>query len=133
MAESRTDRPLGDLFGTLTAQLGTLIRKEIELGRTELQANLMRGVREASFIGVGLAVVYAGFLALVAAVIALLVEVVDLDIWLAAVIAAAVLFLAGYALIQSGRSALEKADLAPKRTIESIRQDVEWAKDPTHD
>jgi hypothetical protein len=132
MADGRADRPLGDLIGTLTSQLGTLIRKEIELGTTELQANAMRTAREASLIGVGTAVVYAGFLALVGAAIALLVEV-GLDLWLAAVAAAAVLFLAGYMLIQGGRSALEKASLAPKRTIESIRQDVEWAKDPTHD
>jgi hypothetical protein len=132
MAEGRADRPLGDLIGTLTSQLGTLIRKEIELARTELQANASRTLREASLIGVGLAVLYAGFLALVAAAIALLVEL-GIDLWLAGLIAAGVLLAIGYVLLQSGRSSLEKASLAPRRTIESIRQDVEWAKDPTND
>jgi hypothetical protein len=38
---------------------------------------------------------------------------------------------AGFALIQRGRSELEAGSLAPTRTIETLKDDAEWAKDQT--
>jgi hypothetical protein len=131
MAEPRSERSLGELFGTLTTQLGQLIHKEVELARTEITANVTRTARNASLVGVGGVVAHAGFLALVAAAIALLVTVFDLDVWAGAAIVAAVLIVAGVALIQRGRSQLEAGTLAPTRTIETLKDDAEWAKDQT--
>jgi uncharacterized membrane protein YqjE len=131
MAEPRTERSLGELFGTLTSQLGQLVHKEVELARTELTANAVRTGRNASLIGAGAVVVHAGFLALVAAVIALLVTAFDLDVWVGALIVAIVLFAAGFALIQRGRSQLQSASLAPTRTIATLKDDAEWVKDQT--
>lgn len=131
MAESRSDRSLGDLLGALTSQLGQLIHKEVELARTEITANAVRTGRNASLIGAGGVVLHAGFLALVAAVIALLVSAFDLDVWVGALVVALVLFVAGFALVQRGRSQLEAGSLAPTRTIETLKDDAEWAKDQT--
>ncbi len=71
---------------------------------------------------------YAGFLALVAALIAGLVELILIPMWLAALIVGLVVAGIGYLLIQRGLSALKAVDLAPKQTIETIKEDVEWAK-----
>ena len=131
MAAPRSERSLGELFSDLTSQLGQLVHKEVELARTELTANAIRTGRNASLIGAGGVVVHAGFLALVAAVIALLVSAFDLDVWVGALIVALVLFVAGFALIQRGRSQLEAGSLAPTRTIETLKDDAEWAKDQT--
>ena len=131
MAAPRSERSLGELFSDLTSQLGQLVHKEVELARTELTANVVRTGRNASLIGAGGVVVHAGFLALVAAVIALLVSAFDLDVWVGALIVALVLFVAGFALIQRGRSQLEAGSLAPTRTIETLKDDAEWAKDQT--
>ena len=131
MAAPRSERSLGELFSDLTSQLGQLVHKEVELARTELTANAVRTARNASLIGAGGVVVHAGFLALVAAVIALLVSAFDLDVWVGALIVALVLFVAGFALIQRGRSQLEAGSLAPTRTIETLKDDAEWAKDQT--
>ncbi len=130
MTESRSDRSLGELFGSLTSQLGQLIHKEVELARTEITANAVKTGKNASLIGVGGAVAYAGFLALVIAAIAVLVAV-GLDAWLAALIVGLVLVAAGYGLIQRGRSQLEAGNLAPTRTIETLKDDADWAKDQT--
>ena len=40
-------------------------------------------------------------------------------------------FVVGFALIQRGRSQLTAANLAPTRTIESLKDDAEWVKDQT--
>lgn len=131
MAAPRSERSLGELFGDLTSQLGQLVHKEVELARTEMTANLVRTGQNASLIGAGGVVVHAGFLALVAAVIALLVSAFDLDVWVGALIVAIVLFVVGFVLIQRGRSQLAAGSLAPTRTIETLKDDAEWAKDQT--
>jgi len=130
MAESRSERSLGDLFGSLTTQLGQLIHKEVELARTEITANAVRTGKNASLIGVGGAVAYGGFLVVLAAAVAIL-TTLGLDLWLAALIVGLVVIGVGYALIQRGRSQLESASLAPTRTIETLKEDAEWAKDQT--
>jgi len=131
MAEPRRERSLGELFGDLTSQLGQLVHKEVELARTEITANAIRTGRNASLIGAGGVVVHAGFLALVIAAIALLVSVFALDPWVSALIVALLLFGVGGLLIQRGRSQLEASSLAPTRTIETLKEDAEWAKDQT--
>ncbi len=125
------DRSLGELFATLTSQLRQLIHQEVELARTEITANAIRTGRDASLIGAGGVVVHAGFLALVIAAIALLVSAFDLDPWISALIVAVLLFAIGGLLIQRGRSQLEATSLAPKRTLETLKEDAEWAKDQT--
>ena len=40
--------------------------------------------------------------------------------------------LIGYMLVQRGRTALKQADLAPRQTIETLKEDVEWAKQQTN-
>jgi len=131
MAAPRTERSLGDLFGDLTSQLGQLVHREVELAKTEMTANVVRTGRNASLIGAGGVVVHAGFLALVAAAIALLVSAFDLDVWVGALIVAVLLLGVGFALIQRGRSQLQASSLAPTRTIETLKDDAEWAKDQT--
>jgi hypothetical protein len=131
MAAPRTERSLGDLFGDLTSQLTQLLHREVELAKTEMTANVVRTGRNASLIGAGGVVVHAGFLALVAAAIALLVSAFDLDVWVGALIVAVLLLGAGFALIQRGRSQLEASSLVPTRTIETLKDDAEWAKDQT--
>jgi uncharacterized membrane protein YphA (DoxX/SURF4 family) len=128
MAASRDSESLGELFGRLGSQLGTLVRQEIELGRAELTSSAQRTARNASLIGVGAAVGYAAFLALVAAAIALLVAL-GIATWVAALVVAIVLGIVAFALVQRGRSQLDAASLAPRRTIESLKDDADLAKE----
>jgi TRAP-type C4-dicarboxylate transport system permease small subunit len=130
MAESRSDRSLGDLSGSLTSQLGQLIHKEVELARTEITANAVRTGKNATLIGVGGVVAYGGFLVLLAAAVGLL-ATLGLDLWLSALIVGLVVIGIGLLLVQRGRSQLEAASLAPTKTIETLKEDAEWAKDQT--
>jgi len=130
MAIDSTDRSLGELFSTLTNQIGTLIRQEVDLARTEVTANVQRTARNASLIGAGAAVGYAAFLTLVAAAVALLVTL-GLDTWIAALVVGVVLGAIAFALVQRGRSQLEAGSIAPERTIATLRDDAEMAKERT--
>jgi len=131
MQERRDERSLGELFGDLSRQTTTLIRQEVELAKTEMSAKASRVGKDIGFLAIGGAVAYAAFLMLLVAVIAFLATVVGLDLWLSALLVAVVVGVAGFLLIQKGRQALTQEDLTPRRTIESLKEDAEWAKDRT--
>lgn len=130
MQERREDRSLGDLFADLSRQTTTLIRQEIELAKTEMTGKASRLAKDAASLGAGAAVAYAGFLAIVYGVIVLLATLLG-NLWLSALIVGAILAGVGFFLIQNGRQALQREDLTPRRTIESLKEDAEWAKDRT--
>jgi Fe2+ transport system protein B len=127
MDDTRDDRSLGQLFGDLSRQLGTLVRKEIELARTEMTTRATAVSRDAAMLGVGIAALYAAFLAAMFAVILLLVDA-GLTPWVSALLVAAVIGIAGGALVARGRSELVRTDVAPQQTIETLKEDAQWAK-----
>jgi hypothetical protein len=125
---ARDTRSLGQLVGDLTRQLGLLFRQEIELARVEVTSRASEASRDAALVGVGGAVLYAGFLGLSAALVLLLVEA-GLNPWIAALIVGIVLTAVGAVLIGRGLNGLRTLNLAPRRTMETIRDDAEWAKE----
>ncbi len=70
---------------------------------------------------------YAGFLVLLAALVAGLVAL-GLDWWLSALIVGAVVCAVGYFLIRKGLDALKRDDLVPRQTIDSLKESGQWAK-----
>ena len=130
MTERRDDRSLGELLGDLGSQVTTLVRKELELARTEMTDKASAASRDAALMGVGGALLYAGLLGLMAAIVLGLIEA-GLDPWIAALLVGVVVAAIGGALVARGRSGLAITDLTPKRTIETIQDDAEWVKERT--
>ena len=128
MQEREEDRSLGELFAELAADMGTLVRKEVELARTEMTQKASRVGKDVGFLAVGGAVAYAGLLAIVAAIIIGL-ATLGLQWWLAALIVGLVVAGIGYFLVQKGLDALKREDIAPRQTIETLQEDKEWAKE----
>lgn len=127
--DTRSDeRSLGQLFGDLSRQLSTLIRQEITLARTEMTSRIGSAGRGAAMVGAGGALAYAGLLVFLAAVSLLLIEA-GITPWLAVLIVAIVTLAIGGALAAYGRSEIARTDLTPRRTIETIQDDAEWAKE----
>jgi Putative Actinobacterial Holin-X, holin superfamily III len=127
MDDARDDRPLGQLFGDLSRQLGTLVRKEIELARTEMTGRATAVGRDAGILGAGVAALYAAFLAVMFAVILLLADA-GITPWVAALLVGVVVAIVGAGLVAAGRSGLARSDVAPKATIETLKEDAQWAK-----
>lgn len=129
MQQTRDEPSLGELFGELTRQMTALVRSEVQLATTEMSGKLSRLGRDVGFLVLGGAVAYAGFLALVAALVGLLALFVPW--WLAALVVGLAIAGLGYWLVQRGLNALKQVDLAPRQTMETIKEDVEWAKEQT--
>jgi hypothetical protein len=129
MERQQDERSLGELFAELARETSTLVRQEVTLARTEMTQKATQLGRDVGVIGVGGAIAYAGLLAIVAAVILGLGQLIPL--WLSALIVGLVVAAIGYAIIQRGLSALKRANLAPQETIATLKEDAEWAKDQT--
>jgi xanthine/uracil permease len=128
MTQDRSDeRSLGDLFAELASETSTLVRQEIRLATAEMSQKAARAGRNVGLIGAGGALAYAGLLALVAAAIFGLAYFIPM--WLSALIVGLVIVGIGYALIQMGLSALKRLDPMPRQTVETLKEDKEWAKE----
>jgi xanthine/uracil permease len=127
-ARSSDERPIGQLLGDLSRQVSTLVRQEIQLARAEMTARVGSAGRGAAMVGAGGAVAYAGLFAIVAAAVLLLIQI-GITPWLAALIVGIVVAVIGAALAARGRQEIARTELTPRRTLETIRDDTEWAKE----
>jgi len=125
------ERSIGELFGQLTQDMTLLVRQEIQLARTEMSEKLSRVTANAISVAAGGFVAYLGGLALVAAVILALRDLANISLALSALIVGAILAIAGYVMLQKGLKELKRVDLAPRRTVETLKDDVQWAKEQT--
>jgi drug/metabolite transporter (DMT)-like permease len=121
-------RGVGDLLGDLGRQSSTLVRKEMDLARVELTSNIRRFSRGAAMVGAGGVVLYAGLLVLLAAIVFALIEA-GLDGWLAALIVAVVTLAIGGVVMYMGVKQIQKTEMAPKQTAETVQENVEFVKE----
>jgi uncharacterized membrane protein YqjE len=128
MVDRAESRGIGDLLGDLSRQVSTLVRKEIDLARVEVTAGIGRLGRGAAMAGVGGAVLYAGVLVLLGAVVLGLIEL-GMTPWLAALLVAAVALVIGALITTTGVKQLQQSDLAPTETAETVRENVEFVKE----
>lgn len=126
--EDRSDRSLGTLFSDLSRQLSTLVRQEIDLARTEVTTTATESARDAGLIGAGGVLLHAALLGALATVVLILVKL-GIEPWLAALLVTVAVAVLGAALALRGRDQLRQRSLVPKRTMETLRDDAEWAKE----
>ncbi len=126
--QQRNEEPsLGELFASLARDTSTLVRQEVELAKTEMTQKVTSLATNAGMLGAGGFIAYAGFLAVIAALVLLLGMFIPM--WLSALIVGVVVIVIGYILIQRGLAALKRVNLTPQATIETLKEDTEWAKD----
>ncbi len=128
MQQNKDDRSVGELLGDLMQQTGMLVRQEVKLATTELSDKASRVGKDIGALAVGGAVAYAGFLALLAAIIIGLGQL-GLPWWIAALIVGAVVMAIGGLMVQKGLTALKHQDMMPQQTITSLKEDQTWAKE----
>ena len=126
---SRDNRSLGELFSELAQETSTLVRQEVNLAKTEMSDKASRAGKHVGVLAAGGALAYAGLLAVLAGIIALLNSVMPL--WASALLVGVVVAVVGYLLVRRGLEALKREDFTPRETIETLKEDQQWAKDQT--
>jgi len=127
MGNELRERPIGEVAKDLTSDLSLLVRQEIELAKAEMA---QKGRTAAPGIGMFGGAGIVGLCA-AGALTAFLVLLFSLFLpdWAAALIVGAVLAAVTYLLIRQGKERV--ADVGkpvPEQTIETVKEDVEWAK-----
>jgi len=130
MSGQQDNRSLGELFSALAADTGTLVRQEVELAKTEMTQKATRVGKDIGFLLAGGAVAYAGFLAILAA-IAIGLGQLGLPWWVATLLVGLVVAAIGGFLVMRGISALRQETPLPQQTIDTLKEDAEWAKAQT--
>ena len=124
------DQPIGALLKQLATETTTLVRQELDLAKAE-----MREKAEKAGTGFGMWGA-AGVTALLAlgSLTAFLILALDgaMPNWLAALIVGLIWAAIAGLLYMRGKQRVEEAGSpVPEQTIESVKEDVQWAKHPT--
>lgn len=131
MATVKDDRSIVQLLSDLANETTTLVRREIELAKTEMSEKVTQVGGGVAALAAGGLVFFAGFLVLLdAAVYGLgqLLNTYGLPA-LEALIVAVGTMVVGIIMLMIGRNALKAGNLAPSRTVDSIRRDKELVKE----
>jgi fatty acid desaturase len=126
MQARQDDRSLGELFSDLTREMSTLVRQEVALAKTEMTEKASVFGKNAAMLAVGGALLYAAFLALVATCVLAL--AIALPWWLAALIMTIIVAIIGGVLAWLGVENLKKSQLAPTKTVDTLKEDATWIK-----
>jgi len=125
-APKQPDKSLGELFGDLSQEFTELVRTQTELAKTEIHTQTDRAKRVASAFG---AVAVTGYMALLLLSFAAawgLSEIVPEGV--AFLIVGGVYAFAAGVLYLRGRAQARELSLVPQETVESLKEDVEWAR-----
>ena len=122
----KQDRSIGELFADLANETSTLVRQELALAKVELTQTATRVGRNVGQLVLGGAVAYAALLALLAAIIILLADIMPW--WTAAFVVAVLVGIVAAVLILKALAALKQTNLAPRQTVETLKEDAQWAK-----
>jgi uncharacterized membrane protein YqjE len=123
------DDSIGDLLKQLSQDTSTLVRQEMALARAELTEQGKRAGTGAGMLG-GAGV--AGLLTL-GALTATVIGVLDtaMAFWLAALIVTVVWAAIAGVLALQGRNKIKEAGPPAPQTVETVKEDVRWAKTRT--
>jgi hypothetical protein len=123
------DQSIADLLKQLSQDTSTLVRQEMALARAELTEQGKRAGTGAGMLG-GAGV--AGLLTL-GALTATLIGVLDtaMPFWLAALIATVIWAAVAGVLALQGRNKIKEATPPAPQTVETVKEDVRWAKTRT--
>lgn len=121
------ERSIGEVLSDLFSDGSELIRQEVELAKTEMRENISNMTRDSIGIVVGGVMALVGMLALVAAAILALGLV--LPYWASALIVGGLLMIIGLIVVMANVQAIKKNGIAPKRTMETIREDARMVRE----
>lgn len=122
------DPSLGELVMGLTDDISTLVRKEVDLAKAELQESVQKGAKAGGMVAAGGAVAYAGLLFILAAIAILLGDWWN-NYWLGAGVVGIVVAVIGWFMLNGGLTQLKQVSLVPHKTISSLQSDAEMAKE----
>ncbi len=137
MSATPDDQSLGELFGRVTSDLSTLVRQEMQLAKVEIKQEVRTASKAGGLLGGG---AFTGYFALlfVSVAVALLIANIlpdslsQITRHLIGFLIVGLLYgIAAAVLLSKGKKELDQVDPVPQQTVETLKEDVQWAKTRT--
>ena len=125
--EAGRERSMSEVVKDIISNVQDMVRSEMRLAKAELREEGARSAAAAKLIGIGagLALLSAGFvLVSIAQLLALV-----MPAWLATLLVGTILGIAGMTMLSKGRAQFTVPK--PNKTIENVKENVEWMKNQT--
>ncbi len=127
MAYQTDDRSLSELLSDVTTEIATLFRKEVELAKAETSEQVSRAAKAGGMLGAAAVIGFLDLILFSFAAAWALSEVVPEGV--AFLIVGVVFAVVAGALAMAGKKRLATVNPVPDQTIETVKQDVQVAKD----
>lgn len=119
-------RSVGDLLGNVTSDVSRLMRQEVALAKAEIKEEAAKAGKASGLLGGAGAV---GYLVLVFLSLALMFTLDNvMGIGWAALLTAVILGVIAAVLFVIGRNKFKQVNPKPEQTVETLKEDVQWAK-----
>jgi hypothetical protein len=120
------DRSLGELLGDATRDLSTLVRQEIELAKVEIKEEVTKAGKAGGMLGGTAVAALMSLLLLSFAAAWGLTEIVPEGV---AFLIVGLMYAAVTAFLYfKGRAELQQVNPVPAQTIDTLKEDAQWAK-----
>jgi len=120
------DRSFSDVLQDIIRNVQEIVRSEVRLAKTEIREEAAKAKSSLLLLAAGaLIAIFAMLFLLLTLVYALTLVMPN---WAAALIVGAVLALVGSVVLTTGMRRFKQIQPTPVRTVETIKENVEWAK-----
>ena len=126
MAEERS---VTDVFQDILHNLQEMVRSEIRLAKVEVRGEITQAASSGVWMAAGGVAALSAWIFVAWAVVYALAT--RMSMWAAALIVAFVMAVAAWTLIMGGMRRAKRVHPIPERTVESVKENLEWMKQPT--
>lgn len=123
-----SEQSTSNLLSDALARIGSLVRGEVDLARSEINDNLSSAGTALGMIAAALVIALTALNVLSAALVAGLTELGIPGQW-SALIVGVVFGIIAFVMLQKGTTDLKLSSLAPTRTAANVQRDAETVKD----
>ena len=129
--ERERDASMSQLLSGIVGDAQTLVRQEIALARQEVREEIDAAKSAGIKLGIAGAVLAIGGLLLVLTLAQGIADLFDWPVWAGYGLVGIILAVAGYVLLSVAQKQIKEVTPVPQKTVETIKENVEWIKDRT--
>jgi hypothetical protein len=123
------DRPVSDVLQDVLKNLQELVHSEVQLLKVEVREDATRALSGATWLGLGAINVCLAWMMLLWAAVFALAPVMPL--WGATLVVSGFTAAVAVMLLVLGRRRLQRLRPQPERTIQTMKENLEWIKQST--
>jgi len=129
MGTDTSGASVGQLMSEIAADFSSLMRQEVELAKAEIKQEATKAGKGVGMLG---GAAYAGHMVLLFGTLCLVFAIgSQIGLGWAALIMTAVWAVIAAVLALRGRDQMRRVNPKPQRTIDSLKEDAQWARHPT--